>query len=110
DDVVDRSYLDIQAMAGRLPFGLRHYWKGHFLRSLDPATIDGIVTAVTERVGDYSIVLVESIRGAARPEPPGGAAFGQRAATWNASALAIWEAPARDDAEIAWARSTADGL
>jgi FAD/FMN-containing dehydrogenase len=110
DDVVDRSYLDIQAMAGRIPFGLRHYWKGHFLRALEPATIDGILTAVNERVGDYSFILIEAIRGAACREPQGGAAFGQRAAKWNASAIAIWEDPADDDAEIAWARSTADGL
>jgi FAD/FMN-containing dehydrogenase len=110
DDVVDRSYLDIQAMAGRIPFGLRHYWKGHFLRALEPATIDGILTAVTDRAGDHSIILMEAIRGAARAEPPGGAAFGQRAARWNASALAIWEDPVHDDAEIAWARATADGF
>ena len=36
------------------------------------------------------MILLESIRGA-HIEPEGGAAFGQRAATWNASALAIWE-------------------
>ena len=38
-----------------------------------------------------SMILLEAIRGAAHVEPEGGAAFGQRAATWNASALAIWD-------------------
>ena len=37
------EYPDLQAMSGRLPFGLRHYWKGHFLRELDEAVIAGVV-------------------------------------------------------------------
>jgi hypothetical protein len=55
-----------------------------------------------------SVLLLEAIRGATHTEPAGGAAFGQRAATWNASALAIWDDPEADDAEIGWARRTAD--
>ena len=43
-------------------------------------------------------------RCSARVEPEGGAAFGQRAATWNASALGIWDDPLLDDSHIAWAR------
>jgi len=54
------------------------------------------------------VILLEAIRGAAHLEPEGGAAFGQRAALWNASALGIWDDPAADDAHIAWARSTAE--
>ena len=53
-------------------------------------------------------LLLETIRGAARTEPEGGTAFGQRAATWNASALAIWDDPAHDDAQIVWARNAAE--
>ena len=56
------------------------------------------------------MVLFEAIRGAAHIEPDGGAAFGQRAAIWNASALAIWDDAARDDASVSWARSTAERL
>src|SRR5205085_10467914 len=45
--------------------------------------------------------------GAGRVEPPGGASFGQRAATWNASALAIWESPDQDPVAIGWSRRVA---
>ncbi len=110
DTVGPMSYPDLQAMSGRLPFGLRHYWKGHFLRVLDEAVIGGLVDAMAERPNGLSVILMESIRGAAHVEPEGGTAFGQRAAIWNASALAIWDDPANDDAEIAWARGTADRL
>jgi FAD/FMN-containing dehydrogenase len=48
--------------------------------------------------------------GAGRIEPEGGAAFGQRAASWNASALAIWELAEDDERAIGWARRVADLL
>ena len=53
---------------------------------------------------------MEAIRGAAHTEPEGGAAFGQRAAAWNASALAIWDDAATDPEHLAWARESADRL
>ena len=38
-------------MSGQLPFGLRHYWKGHFVRELDDATIDATVAGDGSRPG-----------------------------------------------------------
>jgi FAD/FMN-containing dehydrogenase len=111
DDLGPRSYLDLQAYSGILPFGLRHYWKGHFVRELDTATFEALVAAVgaPDAVGE-GFVLIEGMSGAARTEPAGGAAFGQRAARWNASALAIWESPEDDEVAIGWARRVADLL
>jgi len=110
DDIRVRTYPEVQAMNGRLPFGLRHYWKGHFLKALDEPVIAGIVESMGAHPGGRGGILLESIRGAANVEPEGGAAFGQRAATWNASALAIWDDAALDDAQIIWARYTAEHL
>ncbi len=102
------DYPDLQAMSGRLPFGLRHYWKGHFLRAIDESVIAGVVESIAEQPHDRSGILLESIRGAGRREPEGGTAFAQRGATWNASAIAIWEDRSDDDARVAWARTAAD--
>ena len=55
-------------------------------------------------------MLLEAITGRARSEPAGGAAFGQREARWNVSAIAIWEDPSDDSAMIAWARRVVDSL
>jgi FAD/FMN-containing dehydrogenase len=110
DDLRLLEYPEIQAMSGRLPFGLRHYWKGHFLRALDESVIGGLVDAMATRPAGHSMLLLESIRGAAHTEPVGGAAFGQRAADWNGSALAIWEDPSLDDAAVAWGRNAAERL
>ncbi len=110
DEVKSMTYLEVQAMAGQLPFGLRHYWKGHFLRDLDEPAIRAVVAAMDERPGSVSFVLLETMNGAARHEPVDGAVFGQREARWNVSGIAIWEDPADDAAQIAWARGLADGL
>lgn len=110
DDMKTMTYLEIQAIAGQLPFGLRHYWKGHFLRDLDADAIAATVAAMDRVPGSASFVLLEAINGAARREPPDGAAFGQRDARWNVSGIAIWEDAADDAAQIAWARDYADAL
>jgi len=109
DDLGPKTYLELQAQAGILPFGLRHYWKGHFLRELDAGTFEALVESVgAGDAVDLAFILLEGLVGAGRIEPPGGAAFGQRAAAWNASALAIWESPDEDEKAIGWARRVAD--
>ena len=109
DDLGPRTYLELQAQAGIMPFGLRHYWKGHFLRELSGRTFEALVDSIgaADAVG-LAFILLEGIVGAGRIEPAGGAAFGQRAAAWNASALAIWESPDEDEKAIGWARRVAD--
>jgi len=108
--VTSKTYVEIQS-DGTLPFGLRHYWKGHFLRELDAPAAAALGEAMrTTPPGSMSFVLLESLNGRARIEPEGGASFGQRAARWNASALAIWEDPTQDEANIGWVRRSADGI
>jgi FAD/FMN-containing dehydrogenase len=104
-----KTYLEVQEMNGTLPFGLRHYWKGHFVRELDAPAIEAIVDAMRSALGS-AFVLIEAMTGAARREPPGGAAFGQRRAEWNVSGLAIWEEVEEDPVHIGWARAFADAL
>jgi FAD/FMN-containing dehydrogenase len=105
------TYNELQAITGVIPFGMRHYWKGHFVGSLDGPTLEAIAKAAgdADAVGE-AFVLIEGIVGPARTEPSGGAAFGQRAARWNASALAMWESSADDATAIGWARRVADLL
>jgi FAD/FMN-containing dehydrogenase len=107
-EFVPMTYLELQAMSGILPFGLRHYWKGHFVRDLTPDVAAAIAAAMTDLPGPHAFMLIEALTGAARDEPEGGAAFGQRAARWNVTALAVWEDPAQDETHIAWARRTAE--
>ncbi len=102
------SYLQIQVMQGDTPFGLRHYWKGHFVRELP----DGLIDEIVERYlahppdGDGGL-LIEPIHGAALRVPADATAFSRRDACFNVSALAIWDDATQDDEHIAWARRTA---
>ena len=109
DDLGPKTYLELQALAGILPFGLRHYWKGHFVRELTTEMFEALVESISadDAVG-MAFILLERMVGAGRVEPTGGAAFGQRAAAWDASALAIWESPDDDETAIGWARRVAD--
>ena len=89
-----------------LPFGLRHYWKGHFVRELPDALLGELEQAIDPEQPRGSI-LIEAIHGAASRVPADATAVGFRTAAFNVSALGIWEDPAQDEAGIAWARRTA---
>ena len=47
DDLGPKTYLELQAQAGIMPFGLRHYWKGHFLRELSVGTFEALVDSIS---------------------------------------------------------------
>jgi FAD/FMN-containing dehydrogenase len=108
DEVGPMTYGEMQAYSGLLPFGLRHYWKGHFLRELDGELMASLAAeAVADDAVGSSFLMFEGLADAARIEPEGGAAFGQRAAAWNASGLAIWESPDDDERAVGWSRQIA---
>ena len=102
------SYLQIQVMQGDLPFGLRHYWKGHFVDSLPDDLIDEIVDHYLAYPQDgWDMVMIEQMHGAALRVPPDATAFSRREKCLNVTAMATWEDEAGDAEHIAWARRTA---
>ncbi len=105
DDVRRRPYLELQSMLD-MPFGLRHYWKGHFVNELPDTLLDDLERRIDPGVQRGSI-LIEAIHGAASRVPRGATPVGFRDAAFNVSALGIWEDPAADEEQIAWARATA---
>jgi FAD/FMN-containing dehydrogenase len=105
DEVRRRPYLEQQRMLD-MPFGLRHHWKGHFVRELPDDLLDGLAAAIDPGVPRGSI-LIEAIHGAARRVPAEATAVGFRDAAFNVSALGIWNDPGLDEPGVAWARATA---
>ena len=102
------SYLQIQVMQGDTPFGLRHYWKSHFVRALTDELIDEIVECYLARPPDGDDeVLIEQMHGAALRVPAAATAFSRREPSFNVSGLAIWDDATHDGEHIAWARRTA---
>jgi FAD/FMN-containing dehydrogenase len=97
------SWLELQARFTPIPFGLRHYWKGHLVRETSAGLADAVIAAAAGS-GDDGFVLVELIHGAAHRIPAESAAFGGRRAVANVTAMGIWRRAGDDEAGIEWAR------
>jgi FAD/FMN-containing dehydrogenase len=111
DVVRPLSYAEMQATSALMPFGWRHYWKGQFLSEFTDAVVDMAVEEFGLRpVPSWSGLLFEFIGGAPNRVPEAAMAFNHRGARFNVSALGIWEDPAQDAAQTAWARRFAAAL
>jgi FAD/FMN-containing dehydrogenase len=106
-----RSYLQIQVMQGDTPFGLRHYWKSHFVSALTDDRIDELVECYVSRPPDgEDEILIEQMHGAALRVPADATAFSRRDPCFNVSGLGIWDDATQDCEHIAWARRTAEAV
>ena len=100
------TWLQAQARFTPIPFGLRHYWKGHLVSEASTGLADALITAA-EGSGDDGFILVELIHGAAHRIPEESAAFGGRRAVANVTALSIWREAGGDEAGVEWGRRAA---
>jgi FAD/FMN-containing dehydrogenase len=95
-------YAELQEIFGRMPFGLRNYWSGRFLRELPDELIQ--LSADHLDGGVPGSIMFEPIFGAAARVPVEATAFAGRDARYNATFIGTWEDPADDDVRIAAAR------
>jgi FAD/FMN-containing dehydrogenase len=95
-------YAELQEIFGRMPFGLRNYWSGRFLRELPDELIQRSAHHLVD--GVPASIMFEPIFGAAARVPAEATAFGGREASYNATFIATWEDPADDARRIAAAR------
>jgi FAD/FMN-containing dehydrogenase len=95
-------YAELQDIFGRMPFGLRNYWSGRFLRELPDELIQ--LSADHLGAGVPGSIMFEPIFGAAARVPVEATAFAGRDAAYNATFLAVWEDAAEDEQRIAAAR------
>jgi FAD/FMN-containing dehydrogenase len=110
DGVGQMSYLQLQDVFGEIPFGFRHYWKGHFVSGLPDELIDFVVDHYARRTSPLGTVLIEPLRGEATRVPDDATAFANRHAAFNLSGISAWQSPADDDEQIAWARDFGAGV
>lgn len=105
------TYAEMQATNDLLPFGLRHYWKGHFLPALSDDLLEMSAEHILQRPeGGFSTLLIEFIGGAPLRVPSEAMAFSARHARVNASALGIWLKEERDADHVGWARAYAANI
>jgi FAD/FMN-containing dehydrogenase len=95
-------YAELQDIFGRMPFGLRNYWSGRFLRELPGELIQ--LSADHLGAGVPGQIMFEPIFGAAARVPAEATAFAGRDAAYNATFIGTWEDAAEDERRIAAAR------
>ena len=111
DNVGPAYYSQIQGIYPDMPFGLRNYWTGRFLEELPDELIDDLVEHHARAPeGAEDTILFEPLHGAASRVDTAATAFAFRHARFNVSPIAVWDDPALDDAEIAWAKTARDRL
>jgi FAD/FMN-containing dehydrogenase len=93
-----------------LPFGLRHYWKGCFNRSLTDDAIDAHVSFAGTLPTPESATLIFPIDGACHRVGPAESAFGFRDANFAVGIGATWHDAADDADNISWTRAYYDAL
>jgi FAD/FMN-containing dehydrogenase len=109
DAVRPMYYPELQEIFGRMPFGLRNYWSGRFLRALPDPAIE--LTANQLRPADvYGTILLEPMHGAAARVARDATAFAGREAAYNATFIGFWKNEDEDDRGIATARAYSSAL
>jgi FAD/FMN-containing dehydrogenase len=101
-------YAELQEIFGRMPFGLRNYWSGRFLRELPYELIQ--LCADHLEAGVPGSIMFEPIFGAAARVPRDATAFAGRDAAYNATFITTWEDAAEDERRIAAARGFSELL
>jgi len=97
-------YPELQEIFGRLPFGMRNYWSGRFVRELPAQLIDASVEHIA-RTDLPGSVLFEPIHGTAARVAPEATAFAGREARFNVTYIGVWTDPAQDARQIEHARA-----
>jgi FAD/FMN-containing dehydrogenase len=90
--------------------GHRHYWKADLIDDLSDEAIDSVAAVATRTPSPLTVSLFQPLGGAIARVPADATALGRRDAGWAYHALAQWDEPADDVANIAWARELAASL
>jgi FAD/FMN-containing dehydrogenase len=110
DEVRKLPFLDQQRVIDTAYGEKRHYWKGHFVRELPDELLDEVLSRIATLGRPPGGIMIESLHGAPKDGdvPPG--AVGFRYAAFNVSVMAVWQDPALDAEQIAWAREGAAAI
>lgn len=110
DEVRKLPFLDQQRVIDTAYGEKRHYWKGHFVGELPDELLEELLARIVALGRPPGGIMIESLHGAPKDAdvPPG--AVGFRHAAFNVSVMAVWQQPALDAEQIAWAREGAAAI
>ncbi|MFT3768981.1 MAG: FAD-binding oxidoreductase [Minicystis sp.] len=94
-----QQMIDGSAVPGR-----RYYMKSGFLDAIDEEVAARYARAYTRSTSPLDLVIIVQMGGAVARVPECATAFPHRRAAYGTSIFATWEDPARDAAQVAWAK------
>jgi len=110
DEVRKLRFLDQQRVIDTAYGEKRHYWKGHFVRELPDELLDELLHRIVALGRPPGGIMIESLHGAPKDWDVHPGAVGFRRAAFNVSVMAVWQDPALDAEQIAWAREGAAAI
>jgi FAD/FMN-containing dehydrogenase len=111
DLVARMPYVAMQQMLdAAAPYGIRSYWKSHFLSALPDAAIDTFVRFAESCTSPRTIMVLEHGHGAVARVAPDATAFPMRGHAFDLVVLSLWEDAEDDARHIAWTRSLYEAM
>ncbi len=105
DQIGPLFYTQLQkAGDASFPRGRRFYWKAQFLREVTKAAADALIDRFPSVPSASSFFVFQQVGGAIARVPPAATAYANRRAAYDSFPVSIWNDPATDEANIAWAR------
>ncbi|MBN9508514.1 MAG: FAD-binding oxidoreductase [Alphaproteobacteria bacterium] len=105
DRIGPRSYLEVQSAGDAVfPRGRRYFWKAQFLRELTGPAIEAMLGAYVGAPSSRALAVLQQVGGAVARVAPDATAYAHRDAAYDCFAIAIWDDPAEDAANLRWAR------
>ena len=92
------------------PRGARYYWKSGFVAALGDAVIDALVEGFAASQSPMSGIAIEHFHGAVTRVPVAATAVPHRDPSYNVLIAGVWDDPATDAANAAWARTIYESL
>ncbi|MGZ9722138.1 FAD-binding oxidoreductase [Rhizobium miluonense] len=100
-----RPYLQIQSGGDALfPRGRRYYWKAQFLNHIGDGIIDALLDTYAKAPSHASLLVFQQVGGAIARTSKSDSPYVNRDALYDCFPIAIWDAPADDEANMRWAR------
>ena len=105
DLVATMPYSALQSASdGSYPNGQRNYWKSHYVDQLTDDVVAKVMEHAERMTSPLSSFYFQHLGGQIDRAGRESAAFGHRGAGFDFTILTVWNDPAEDAAQMAWAR------
>jgi len=110
DLIGEMPYTALQSMLDdTVQPGLQNYWKSSYLKDINDATIDTILSYSAKITSPLTEVHISHLGGAINHVSED-TAFGHRDAPYLINLVAIWQDPAESEKHIAWTREFSEAM